>query len=125
MAAGAQLYVFDKSIQNLDIRGQQQLDVHSYHAETIFDICQRLNGPLPVYHPQFLQQAILTGISSASVIDLLSGKLQLVRNLLGKLERLLTNNVSGDKSESGLGTHTEIDTFLDTPLSEFFAGAQV
>jgi hypothetical protein len=61
IAAGAQLYVFDKRIQNLDMRGEQQLEAHSYQVESIFDLCQRLNGPLPVYHPQFLQQAILTG----------------------------------------------------------------
>ena len=65
MAAGAQLYVFDKRIQNLDIRGHLQLDAHKYQLDSIFDVCQRLNGPLPVYHPQFLQQAILTGVSSA------------------------------------------------------------
>lgn len=125
MAAGAQLYVFDKSIQNLDIRGQQQLDVRSYQADTIFEICQRLNGPLPVYHPQFLQQAILTGIFLSSVINIPSGKLQLVRSLLEKLERLLTYKLSNKKVESGLGDSTKIDTFLDTPLADFFASGQV
>lgn len=63
VAAGAQLYVFDKSLKELDIREQVQLDAHNYAMDSIFDVCQRLNGPLPVYHPQFLQQAILAGIS--------------------------------------------------------------
>lgn len=48
-------------MRNLDIRGQIQLDVHKYKFKDIFDVCQRVNGPLPVYHPQFLQQAILAG----------------------------------------------------------------
>jgi len=61
VAAGAQLYVFDKSLEELDIREQVQLDAHSYAMDNIFDVCRRLNGPLPVYHPQFLQQAILAG----------------------------------------------------------------
>jgi hypothetical protein len=64
VAAGAQLYVFDKSLKELDMREQLQLDAHSYPLDNIFDVCQRLNGPLPVYHPQFLQQAILAGINS-------------------------------------------------------------
>jgi len=46
------------------MREQLQLDAHSYPLDNIFDVCQRLNGPLPVYHPQFLQQAILAGIGS-------------------------------------------------------------
>jgi len=66
VAAGPQIYVFDKSIQNLDFRGQIQADTSSYKHDNIFDLCQRLNGPLPVYHPQFLQQAILTGTHSLS-----------------------------------------------------------
>ena len=64
VAAGAQLYVFDKSIKELDVREQLQLDAHNYPLDNIFDVCQRLNGPLPVYHPQFLQQAILAGINA-------------------------------------------------------------
>ena len=71
MAAGAQLYVFDKKIQNLDTRGQQQLDIRKYQLDTIFDVCQRLNGPLPVYHPQFLQQAILTGVFHVVLFSLM------------------------------------------------------
>jgi len=61
VAAGPQIYLFDNTIQNLDIRGNTHLDVHNYQIKTIFEMCRRLNGPLPVYHPQFLQQAILAG----------------------------------------------------------------
>jgi RAVE protein 1 C terminal len=125
VAAGAQLYVFDKRIQNLDIRGQQEVDAHCYQAKTIFDICQRLNGPLPVYHPQFLQQAILAGLFLASEIHLPLGKLQLVRDLLEKLERILRDKVSSETVKSRLGDTLEIDTFLDTPLIEFFTKGQV
>jgi len=61
VAAGPQLYLFDKSLKDLDIRGNLHLDAHNYPLNDIFQVCQRLNGPLPVYHPQFLEQAILAG----------------------------------------------------------------
>src|SRR5579871_4386768 len=64
VAAGSQLYLFDKTVINLDLRGSLVFDAHSYPLDSIFDVCQRVNGPLPVYHPQFLQQAILAGIPS-------------------------------------------------------------
>jgi len=67
VAAGAQLFVFDKNLKNLDIRGKLHLDAHNYPLDNIFDVCLRLNGPLPVYHPQFLQQAILAGKSLACI----------------------------------------------------------
>ena len=39
------------------------MDAHNYPLDDIFQVCRRLNGPLPVYHPQFLEQAILSGNS--------------------------------------------------------------
>jgi RAVE protein 1 C terminal len=67
VAAGPQLYVFDKTLKDMDIRGHLHLDAHNYPLDNVFDVCRRLNGPLPVYHPQFLQQLILSGTSNVCI----------------------------------------------------------
>ena len=55
---------------------------------------------------------------------LLLGKLRLVKNLLEKLENILTN-LCGDRRESNFVDALEISTFLDTPLEEFIESDQV
>jgi hypothetical protein len=62
VAAGTQLYVFENSLKELDITEQFPFNFQRQSLHTIFDVSRRLNGPLPVYHPQFLQQAILAGL---------------------------------------------------------------
>jgi len=51
-------------MKNIDVKDALYLNAHHYPLDTIFDVSRRLNGSLPVYHPQFLQQAILAGYSS-------------------------------------------------------------
>lgn len=94
------------------------MDAHNYPLNDIFQVCQRLNGPLPVYHPQFLEQAILAGSPLSLKTKRQLGKLGLVKSLLSKLEIVLI-----DQSQST--NETAINTFLDTPLSEFLISTEV
>ncbi|KAL2185362.1 hypothetical protein L209DRAFT_733240 [Thermothelomyces heterothallicus CBS 203.75] len=65
----------------------------------LFNAVQRLNGPLPVFHPQFLSQCIL------------AGKIVLVHAILMALYRTLKFWVEGD----------ELDDYLGMALEDFYA----
>lgn len=94
------------------------MDAHNYPLNDIFQVCQRLNGPLPVYHPQFLEQAILAGSLLSLITNKQLGKLGLVKSLLSKLEIVLIDHNQG-------ANETAFNTFLDTPLSEFLVSTEV
>lgn len=64
----------------------------------MFETVRRLNGPLPVFHPQFLSQCIL------------SGKLLLVRDILTSLYKTL----------KFFGGEDPLDNYLDMDLEEFY-----
>ncbi|CAI4211768.1 unnamed protein product [Parascedosporium putredinis] len=64
----------------------------------MFDTVQRLNGPLPIFHPQFLSQCIL------------SGKFQLVQDILATLHTALKYLSEGEI----------LDKYLDLDLSRFY-----
>lgn len=66
----------------------------------LFDVVQRLNGPLPVFHPQFLSQCIL------------AAKNDVVKRVLMALHRALKFHVEGD----------EIDDYLGLDLAGFYGG---
>ena len=69
----------------------------------LFEVVSRLNGPLPVFHPQFLAQYIL------------SGKTALVHSVLLNLLRKLKFYTEGD----------DIDGFLEMPLERFYVDSDV
>lgn len=61
----------------------------------LFDVVQRLNGPLPVFHPQFLSQCIL------------AGKVAVVHKVLMALRRALRFWVEEDGVDDYLGLAVE------------------
>ena len=67
----------------------------------MFEVVQRLNGPLPIFHPQFLSQCILAAKNDA------------VKRVLLALHRVLKYHVEGDV----------IDNYLGLDLAEFYAGS--
>jgi hypothetical protein len=67
------------------------------------DVVQRLNGPLPVFHPQFLSQCIL------------AGKIAVVHAVLMALHRTLRFWVEGDG----------VDDYLGLDMEDFYAGGHV
>jgi RAVE protein 1 C terminal len=69
----------------------------------LFEVVTRLNGPLPVYHPQFLTQCIL------------AGKTALVQRIILALFKTLKFFVEGET----------IDTHLGLDMEEFYNGTDV
>ncbi|KAI9825757.1 MAG: hypothetical protein M1819_000475 [Sarea resinae] len=99
IGTGNQLLVYDKKIDVSDkIVSDMRLPSPKPVPKDLFDIVSRLNGPLPVFHPQFLFQCILYGKST------------LVQRILINLHKALKYFTEGD----------EIDSFLGISLDEFF-----
>ncbi|KAK2738326.1 regulator of (H+)-ATPase in vacuolar membrane [Myotisia sp. PD_48] len=99
VGTGNQLFVYDKYIEASN-RWVTSLRL-PYRKEArfnLFEVVSRLNGPLPVFHPQFLAQCIL------------SGKTRLVHLILIKLYRKLKFATDADG----------IDGFLDIPLEDIY-----
>ncbi|KAL2006687.1 hypothetical protein VTN00DRAFT_9355 [Thermoascus crustaceus] len=102
IGTGNQLFVYDKDIETSNrLVAGLRIPSHGTLYVDLFEVVSRLNGPLPVFHPQFLAQCIL------------SGKTNLVHAILMNLHRKLKFYVEGD----------EIDTFLEMPLEDFYKGA--
>ncbi|KAG0643869.1 RAVE protein 1 C terminal-domain-containing protein [Tuber brumale] len=98
IGAGNQLFIYSRKVEELDdLSKKLQLSSLKARLDDIFEIVSHLNGPVPVYHPQFLQQCILAGKSG------------LVEEILVRLHKELKN------------FHEEIplDNFLEIPIDTF------
>ena len=96
IGAGNQIFIYDRDIKTTDqLVSQFRLPRRQSATLDLFQVVRRLNGPLPVFHPQFLGQCILTG-NTALVHRILT-------TLLHKLK------FEGD----------EVESFLDLPLQVF------
>jgi hypothetical protein len=103
IGAGNQLFVYDKEVDHsTSVVANLGLPARRTPWD-IFDVVTRLNGPLPVYHPQFLGQCTL------------AGKSILVQHILLALFKTLKYFVEGD----------HIDTHLGMDLEEFYASTGV
>lgn len=99
IGAGNQLFVYDKDIDVGDrLVSELRMPSRGLSSVDLFDLVSRLNGPLPVFHPQFLSQCILAGKNS------------LVHAILTKLHRKLKFYTEGD----------DLDGFLEMPLEDFY-----
>ncbi|PLB52265.1 WD repeat protein [Aspergillus steynii IBT 23096] len=99
IGAGNQLFVYDNDIPVSDrVVSQLRIPSRGLSSIDLFEVVSRLNGPLPVFHPQFLAQCIL------------SGKSNLVHSILLNLHRKLKFYTEGD----------DIDSFLEMPLEDFY-----
>lgn len=104
VGAGNQLFVYDKEVEVSSLLVTElRIPARGNSVVDLFDVTTRLNGPLPVYHPQFLAQCIL------------SGKTNLVHLILINLHRKLKFYTEGDY----------LDTFLGISLEEFYQGDDV
>ncbi|TGZ83117.1 WD40 repeat-like protein [Ascodesmis nigricans] len=104
IGSGNQLFVYPRKIEEVDeVLDSLHLTQHQTKLDDIFHIVSELNGPLPVYHPQFIQQAIL------------AGKYSLVETIAVKLYKELRSY----HEEVGL------DMYLNIPLDEFFKDEHV
>lgn len=74
IGCGNQLFVYPRKIEDMDKTLESlHLSSHKTNKQDLFNIVSALNGPLPAYHPQFLQQCILTG--KASLVETILLKL--------------------------------------------------
>ncbi|KAF2744645.1 hypothetical protein M011DRAFT_470243 [Sporormia fimetaria CBS 119925] len=96
ICAGNQLYIQDEQVQ-VSEGLFPSLRMHKTASVDIFTTVRRLNGPLPVYHPQLLSQCVL------------AGKLMLAQQILMSLYQKLKFFTSGD----------ELDSFLDMSAEDF------
>lgn len=104
IGAGNQLFVYGNEINVAD-RLVSQLRIPTRGSSTVdlFEVVSRLNGSLPVFHPQFLAQCIL------------SGKTNLVHSILMNLHRKLKFYTEGD----------DIHGFLEMPLEDIYWDSDV
>jgi WD40 repeat protein len=101
IGAGNQLFVYGRSFGVTgSLVTSLQLPNRTGGEWDLFEAVQRLNGPLPVYHPQFLSQCML------------AGKTRVVQRILLALDRTLKFWVPGDAVDNYLGLDME-DIYVD------------
>lgn len=104
VGTGNQLYVYDKAVDTSNDKIMDlSIPVHQHHSLSIFDLVTYLNGPLPVFHPQFLAQCIL------------AGKLVQVQRIIIGLYKALKFFVTGD----------DVDSFVTMRPSDFYVEQKV
>ncbi|KAK9467677.1 RAVE protein 1 C terminal-domain-containing protein [Lipomyces arxii] len=107
IGSGNQLFTHDKRMDTSIAIKALHLDTHKLPLHSIFDIVSVLNGPLPLYHPQLIAQAIFYG------------KADPVRKILVNLLKELKfgvptdNNIADVTSTLGI----DIDEFTQPQLS--------
>jgi hypothetical protein len=96
IGAGNQLFIQDETVK-VDDELFPSLRMMSRKTASIdiFAAVSRLNGPLPVYHPQLLSQCVL------------AGKILLVQRILLRLYQKLKFWTEGEELESSLGFSAE------------------
>ncbi|KAK6537693.1 regulator of (H+)-ATPase in vacuolar membrane [Orbilia ellipsospora] len=100
IGCGNQLFIHPKDIQPIDpddlsVQSLWTQVGHDSRIENIFDVASRLNGPLPLYHPQFLQQCVL------------SGKMELAKMIIVELSYHTQSKTMAQDIESSLGITPE------------------
>lgn len=92
IGAGNQLFMYDRMFETPhSLVANLRLPPRKDGTRDIFELVQRLNGPLPVFHPQFLSQCMM------------SGKHHQVKQILLALNHTLKYYVEGDTIEDYLG----------------------
>jgi RAVE protein 1 C terminal len=103
IGAGNQLFVYDKTISvSTSAITNLRLPKHKGAEWNLFEIVTRINGPLPVFHPQFLGQCIL------------AGKTTLVERILLLLYKALKHDEC-----------RQIDNLLGMNLEDFYIDSEV
>ncbi|KAI1362532.1 WD repeat domain-containing protein [Xylaria arbuscula] len=99
IGAGNQLFLYDREFgETSAVVTNVRPTHHNAQTRDLFEVVQKLNGPLPIFHPQFLSQCIL------------AGKHKVVKQILLALNHTLKYHVEGDS----------IDAYLGLDLAEFY-----
>ena len=122
IGSGNQLYLHDRHFEmSSQMLADLSLPVRKHGKWDLFDVVQRLNGPLPVFHPQFLSQCVL------------AGKTVLMNHILMALHKTLKFYVDGDVIDDHLGmdladfylasnVHICISSSISNPSSKWLNG---
>ncbi|KAK5997385.1 Regulator of V-ATPase in vacuolar membrane protein 1 [Cladobotryum mycophilum] len=102
VGAGNQLFIYDRGVTNVDSpTANLRLPHRKDGTWDLFEAVQRFNGPLPIFHPQFLSQCIL------------AGKTTIVRRILVELHKTLKYLIPGESVDNYLGLDLE-DFYIST-----------
>ncbi|KAL9030373.1 MAG: hypothetical protein Q9196_001504 [Gyalolechia fulgens] len=111
IGAGNQLFVYDKTVDSSDdMVSDLAVPVHQHGRLNLFDLVTFLNGPLPVFHPQFLSQCIL------------AGKHRQVQKIIRSLHKALIFFTDGDELDNLLSLSPE--DFIESRQVNFGAGKE-
>ncbi|CAG7563181.1 unnamed protein product [Fusarium equiseti] len=103
IGAGNQMFVQDRHVGvSESMKTDLRLPLRKDGNLDLFQVVQRFNGPLPVFHPQFLIQCIL------------SGKATLVRRILVAMYKTLKYYIEGET----------LDDYLGMDMAEFYMSGQ-
>lgn len=104
IGAGNQLFTYDKDVaMSDDVVRDLLIPAYSHGSWDIFDLVTLLNGPLPIFHPQFLAQCIL------------AGKHAQVQKIIVGMHKALKFFTAGD----------ELDSFLSLSVEDFYLEHEV
>lgn len=96
IGSGNQLFIQDEQVEvSESLFPNLRMFSHKTASIDIFTAVSRLNGPLPVYHPQMLSQCVL------------AGRLLLAQRILLRLYQKLKFFTEGDELDSMLGLDAE------------------
>ena len=96
IGAGNQLFVVSSTINpRVDLSPDLRASAPHKAADNIYDVVRTLNGPLPVFHPQFISQCVL------------AGKTNMAHRILLSLHKTLKFYTEGDEIDSFQGTTVE------------------
>ncbi|KAI4218521.1 MAG: hypothetical protein LQ349_008677 [Xanthoria aureola] len=99
IGAGNQLFIYDKSVDSSDdMISNLTLPVQKREKMNLFDLVTILNGPLPLFNPQFISQCIL------------AGKFRQAQRILYSLYNALKFYTDGDALDSFLSMSPDIFT---------------
>jgi hypothetical protein len=103
VGAGNQLFIYGKEVDPTASAVTSLGLPYRKASWDLFKVVTRLNGPLPVYHPQFLGQCTL------------AGKSILVQHIILALYKTLKYFVEGDSIDTHLGL--DLEEFYSTDVS--------
>ncbi|KAI1499811.1 RAVE protein 1 C terminal-domain-containing protein [Biscogniauxia marginata] len=99
IGAGNQLFLYDRGFETTSrMISNARIPFRKDGTRDMFEVVQKMNGPLPVFHPQFLSQCMI------------AGKNAVVQRVLLALNHTLKYHVEGDI----------IDDYLGFDLAEFY-----
>ena len=104
---GNQLISYDTSVAASEVfMAELSIPVHQHSMIDMWQLVTLLNGPLPVFHPQYLAQFIL------------SGKFECVQKILASLNSSLAYFTAGDSMDKFLGISADY-FFTEHGVSKF------